>query len=166
MNRLSTPPTNSKTAVLDRLRSRPIDAPPLPVVDASKLTQFDDPVAHFVEMLKLVGGEAHLIDQPAEAKLILESIDVFKDAKRVASLVSTQIKRRSVCRTEIFEQGLIRQASFLKRHHATSVGDLVAKVLLNNKCQLASSRSSHPSQNVPQELAQNQRIGPCKFRST
>lgn len=80
-------PSNSKTAVLDRLRTRPVKVPPLPDIDGDKLVHFDDPVEHFSEVLKLVGGEAHLVDGPEDARQILEAIDVFRDAERVASLV-------------------------------------------------------------------------------
>lgn len=84
---MTTPTTRSKTAILDRLQSQPIEAPPLPDVDASQLSQFDDPIANFVEVLKLVGGEAHLVEQPGEVQQILDSIDVFQNAQRIASLV-------------------------------------------------------------------------------
>lgn len=84
--------TKSRNAILDRLRSRPIDSLPLPDTDASKLTQFDDPVANFVEMLTVVGGEAHLIQRPQETKQILDSIPVFTDAQRIASLVPEAVE--------------------------------------------------------------------------
>ena len=78
--------TNSKTAILDRLKSRPVDSLPLPALDASKLTRWDDPVTKFVEMLSAVGGDAHFIERPEEAKQVLESTAVFTDAKLIASL--------------------------------------------------------------------------------
>jgi L-lactate dehydrogenase complex protein LldG len=87
MSSLMTASTSSKNKILDRLRSRPIDSLTLPTVDVSKLTRFDDPVAKFVEMLAMVGGEAHFIERPEEAKQILDAIDVFADAKQIASLV-------------------------------------------------------------------------------
>lgn len=79
--------TNSRRAILDRLRSWPVDASPLPKVDTSQLTHFDDPVAQFVELLKTVGGDAHLISRAEEARPILDSIPVFRNAKHIASLV-------------------------------------------------------------------------------
>jgi len=87
-----TPNTGSRRAILDRIRTRSLDSLPLPEVDASKLTQFDDPVAKFVELLAAVGGDAHFIQRAEEAKQILDSIAVFSNAKQVASLVPEAVE--------------------------------------------------------------------------
>lgn len=73
--------------MLDRLHSRIVDAPPLPEVDASLLTRFDDPLARFADSLAFVGGELHHVDSPGQAHDILAAIPVFRDASRIASLV-------------------------------------------------------------------------------
>jgi len=72
---------------MDRLESRLVDGPGLPVVDPSRLTEFEAPLEQFCTMLRMVGGEPHLIDRPEQAAAILEDIPVFADATRVASLV-------------------------------------------------------------------------------
>ncbi len=82
----------SRRSILDRLDSRPIDSASLPGLDDSKLTQFDDPVEKFAEMLGLVGGQAHLIDQAGQASEILAQTDVFADAKRIASVVPEAVE--------------------------------------------------------------------------
>ncbi len=84
--------TTSRRAILDRLATRPVDVPPLLEVDASKLTLFEDPMAKFVEMLTFVGGEAHFIDRPQQAKEILDTFPVFAEADRVASLVPEAVE--------------------------------------------------------------------------
>jgi L-lactate dehydrogenase complex protein LldG len=87
-----TPQTKSKRAIMDRIGTRIIDSAPLPTLDSSKLTHFDDPLAKFIEMLTLVGGQAHCIDGAQEAKAILDSIPVFADAHQVASLVPAAVE--------------------------------------------------------------------------
>ena len=79
--------TSSRRAIMDRLESSLVDGPELPVVDPKQLTEFEDPLEHFASMLRMVGGQVHLIDGPEEAVAILEAIPVFAAAKRVASLV-------------------------------------------------------------------------------
>lgn len=79
--------TSSKRSIMDRLNSRIVEAPDLPTPDASRLVQFDDPLAKFCEMLSFVGGEAHLVESYAEVAERLNAIEVFKSATRIASLV-------------------------------------------------------------------------------
>lgn len=74
-----------KQSILDRLKGRFVEAPELPAVDRSRLIQFDDPIEHFQEMLRFVGGEPHVVESPEQVRGILEEIDVFKDARRIAS---------------------------------------------------------------------------------
>lgn len=84
MNRSSS--HSSRTAILDRIRTRRIDAPPVPDLDASKLTTFDDPVDKFLEMSNFVGGQPHQIDSEQEIAAILSELAAFKSAKKIVSL--------------------------------------------------------------------------------
>ena len=77
----------SRRTILERLRSEPLAVPPLPVIDASRLTRFEDPVAKFVEMLTFVGGHAHLVESHDEIAGILKQIAEFQSAKEIVSLV-------------------------------------------------------------------------------
>lgn len=77
----------SRQKILDRLRSRTVATAALPEIDDARLTTFDDPIAKFCEMLGLVGGESHLVDSPDEIPQALETIEAFRDASRVGSVV-------------------------------------------------------------------------------
>ncbi|OUT63605.1 MAG: hypothetical protein CBB71_00160 [Rhodopirellula sp. TMED11] len=77
--------TSAKRAVMDRLRTTPIDVPALPEIDLDRVIEFEDPIAKFSEMLALVGGQAHVVDDIAEVKTILDQIAVYRDARRVVS---------------------------------------------------------------------------------
>lgn len=79
------PDSAGKQAILDRIRGRFVKAPELPTIDPARLIHFDDPVEHFQEMLRFVGGEPHLVDTPDQVREVLEGIEVFKDARRIAS---------------------------------------------------------------------------------
>lgn len=81
------PNTKSRRAILDRLESWPLPSTPLPAVESSKLTRFSDPLAKFIEMLELVGGQAHSVEHADQASEVLQSIPAFSSAERVASLV-------------------------------------------------------------------------------
>lgn len=74
-----------KQAILDRLRGTFIEGPALPEINPDRLIHFDDPVEKFREMLRFVGGESHLVDSPQQVREILEGIEVFKNAQRIAS---------------------------------------------------------------------------------
>lgn len=82
----------SRQSILDRLRSRPLDAPSLPEVDATMLTQFENPVAKFSEMLEMVGGTAHQIDHPSQIEGILRSLPEYSSARQIASLVPDAVE--------------------------------------------------------------------------
>ncbi|QDT10562.1 LutC/YkgG family protein [Planctomycetes bacterium K23_9] len=86
------PSTSSRRGVLDRLNSQSVDVPPLPDPDASKLIQFDDPFERFKESLALVGGEVHEIEHPSQATSILNRIEAFSSAQRVASVLPAAVK--------------------------------------------------------------------------
>jgi L-lactate dehydrogenase complex protein LldG len=79
--------THSRTGMLDRLRTHPIEGPPLPEVDQQRLMSFDDPLNQFIETLKAVGGEAHLVDAASEVQEILAQVPIFAEAERIASVV-------------------------------------------------------------------------------
>ena len=79
--------TASRQRTLDRLRTRLVAGPELPTTDDQRLIKFDDPLGRFMETLAFVGGEAHLIEQPADAEQILSKIPSFQQAQRIASLV-------------------------------------------------------------------------------
>lgn len=79
--------TASRQAILDRLSSTIIDTPGLPEIDASRMIRYDDPLEHFQETLRGVGGHPHLVDSPDQIRDILGQIEVFADAKRIASTV-------------------------------------------------------------------------------
>ncbi len=81
------PTTTSRRSIMDRLESRLVDGPELPEVDPQRLTEFEDPVKQFCDLLRMVGGEPHLIDHPEQATAILDQIPVFATASRIASLV-------------------------------------------------------------------------------
>ncbi len=77
----------AKREILDRIEAKHVDVPPLPDVDMSQVIQFEDPYAKFDEMLTMVGGQAHFVSSADEIMGVLNSIDVFRDATRIASLV-------------------------------------------------------------------------------
>ncbi len=79
--------TTSRRAIMDRLQGQTVNAPDLPNVDTNLVTTFEDPLAHFCQMVEAVGGQPHRVERPEEATKILEAIPVFSQATRVASLV-------------------------------------------------------------------------------
>ncbi|MGB7344941.1 MAG: LUD domain-containing protein [Pirellulaceae bacterium] len=84
--------TDSRRGILDRLNTQSLDVPALPDADVKKLIRFDDPLKRFEEVLATVGGEMHLIDHPGQAAEILAGIEVFADAKRIASVVPDAVQ--------------------------------------------------------------------------
>ncbi|TWT98883.1 LutC/YkgG family protein [Neorhodopirellula pilleata] len=81
----ASPDSPGKQAILDRLRGTFIEGPALPEIDPARLIHFDDPVEKFQEVLRFVGGEPHLVDSPQQIREILNGIEVFKNAHRIAS---------------------------------------------------------------------------------
>ena len=81
------PRPDSRQAILDRLRSMPVDTAPLPDVDPTRLVQFDDPIAKFAEMLETVGGQLHHVDGPEQIGQKLDSIKEFSTARQIVSMV-------------------------------------------------------------------------------
>ncbi|MCM2371123.1 LutC/YkgG family protein [Aporhodopirellula aestuarii] len=78
-------PSGSKQVILDRLRGRVVESPGLPELDPDRLIRYPDRVSQFCETLKFVGGESHFVDSPAQIREILEGIEVFSAADRIAS---------------------------------------------------------------------------------
>ena len=56
----------SRQVIFDRLRVRPIASTPLPAPDASRMVNYYDPLAKFIEILTEVGGLVHCVNDPAE----------------------------------------------------------------------------------------------------
>ncbi len=75
----------SKQLILDRLRGRAVPSDGLPEVDPGRLIKFDDRIRQFQETLEFVGGESHLVESPEQVREILERIDAFSSADRIAS---------------------------------------------------------------------------------
>ncbi len=75
----------SRQTILDRLRGRTVEGPDLPEIDANRLVRFGDPIAQFQETLSFVGGQAHMVDSPQQIAEILGEIEVFANARRIAS---------------------------------------------------------------------------------
>lgn len=86
------PHTSNRQAILDRLRAFPVAAEPLPVVDSGMLTEYDDPLVKFSELLGSVGGQLHEVGDSSEIEKILASLSAFKDAKQIASLVPSAVQ--------------------------------------------------------------------------
>ncbi len=81
------PTRGSRQAILDRIRSKTVPAPEPSGIDEAQLTTFNDPVGQFLEMLAIVGGEAHLADSPGQIADALREIPEFRDAQQIASMV-------------------------------------------------------------------------------
>ena len=82
----------SRQAILDRLDSRIVPSDPLPDWSDEEFVRFDDPVAQFVDLLKFVGGEAHFVERADQIEAILLQIPVYREAKRIASVVPEAVE--------------------------------------------------------------------------
>lgn len=107
--------TESRQAILDRIKTKAVAAPPLPDVDLNQTIQFDDPLEKFVEMLGFVGGEAHIVDSYDEIRRILDGIEVFRDAGRIVSLDPQAV------------QGNVDVARIVDPHELSSVDWTIAR---------------------------------------
>lgn len=87
-----TPETSARESILDRIRTRHVDAPPLPDVELDRVVEFEDPFAKFEEMLGMVGGQVHRVQTADEVRPILAEIPVFAEARRVVSLVPEAVQ--------------------------------------------------------------------------
>lgn len=77
----------SRQAILDRLRTKPVSSKPLPDIDLTRMSRFDDSLAKFREMLGFVGGESHLVDSVSQVGDVLADVPEFDSASQVVSLV-------------------------------------------------------------------------------
>ena len=84
--------TDSRRAMLDRLRSRHVPSASLPEIDTARLIHFDDPLAKFIEMVSAVGGAAHLVDHPEEVAERLTATEAFTASGRIASTVPEAVR--------------------------------------------------------------------------
>ena len=87
MSQHSSANPSARTAILDRLRTRLVDSPPLPDMKSAELIDFEDRELQFCEMVRLVGGTCHQVKTPAEVEAILSELTPFREAKRVISTV-------------------------------------------------------------------------------
>ncbi|MCC9602562.1 LUD domain-containing protein [Stieleria sp. JC731] len=79
--------TPSRRAILDRIKTQPVEGPALPDVDPNIVIAFDDPVAKFQEMLIAVGGQSHVVSSYEAVGKTLQTFDEFASAKHLVSLV-------------------------------------------------------------------------------
>ena len=77
----------SKEEILKAIRENMPEPAELPSLDQT-WQQFDDPVNHFCEMVRAVGGDAHQVDSFSEAENILKQTDPFTQAEKISSLVN------------------------------------------------------------------------------
>ena len=84
--------TTARQSILDRLKTRKIPGPELPHVDLERVIAYDDPLAAFESSLASVGGEAHVVSSFDEVSRILDSIEVYRSARRVVSLVPEAVE--------------------------------------------------------------------------
>ena len=61
----------SRQVILDRLSVRPSASTPLPEFQQSRLVQYNDPLAKFNEILTMVGGRVHCVDDKSDIGLLL-----------------------------------------------------------------------------------------------
>lgn len=78
--------TNSRQAILDRIRTRVVAGPDLPNIDPDALIRFEDPVTQFCKAVQLVGATCHRITDPFQAQQVLQELSPFREARRIASL--------------------------------------------------------------------------------
>lgn len=77
---------SSKQDILARVRQHAPTPTPLPDLDADWIT-YDDPVAHFAEVLKTVGGTSLRVSDPAAIRGEIEALPQFAEAKRIVCTV-------------------------------------------------------------------------------
>jgi L-lactate dehydrogenase complex protein LldG len=76
----------SRNDILGRLRRRLPMSTPLPDLTGPWQT-FDDPHAHFAQVLAGVGGQCHVVPNAQAADEMLRSLPVWQEAKKTASCV-------------------------------------------------------------------------------
>lgn len=84
---MSTIRSNSRQAILDRLRSITVD-PVLPFqLQADRLVRYDDPLAQFIEVVQSVGAQVQLADSTEQIAAALRQDAEFAAAPQVCSLL-------------------------------------------------------------------------------
>ena len=84
--------SESRRAVLDRIRTRMVEGPALPEIDAAQLISFDDPVAQFCKAAEGVGAACHRVSDLSEVEEILMRLEPYRKARRIASIVPEAVK--------------------------------------------------------------------------
>ena len=79
--------TSSRQAILDRIRTRAVEGPPLPEIDHSQLITFESLIDQFCKAAEGVGAACHRVSRYADVNDTLMDLDPFRSARRVASLV-------------------------------------------------------------------------------
>jgi L-lactate dehydrogenase complex protein LldG len=72
----------SKADILVRIRRNLTPASPLPELDEAWIT-YDDPQAHFLEVLEAVGGHGQVVADPGDLEGTLHELPCLADAQRV-----------------------------------------------------------------------------------
>lgn len=83
--------SESRRAVLDRIRTRQVDGPELPEIDHDQLISFDDLTEQFCAAAAGVGAACHRVSQLSDVREILMQLEPFRAARRIASLVPEAI---------------------------------------------------------------------------
>ncbi len=77
---------SSKETILAAIRKNKPEPTELPSLNQD-WQRFEDPIEHFCDMLKAVGGLAYEVKNLAEAKDILKQIECFTQANKISSMV-------------------------------------------------------------------------------
>jgi len=76
----------SKADILSRIRRNLTPASPLPELDEAWIT-YDDPQAHFLEVLESVGGHGQIVTDESELDGVLRELACLADAQRIVCTV-------------------------------------------------------------------------------
>ena len=79
--------TSSKEAILSAIRDNKPESKPLPNLDQD-WQQFENPIEHFCDVLKTVGGIAHQVKNLEQAQQILMQSELFTQASKISSQVT------------------------------------------------------------------------------
>ena len=85
-------PSDSRGAILDRLRTRIVAGPPLPEIDQAQLIQFDDLAGQFEASATMVGAAVHRVQNAGQIAAWLNELQPYRDASRVASLAPEYVE--------------------------------------------------------------------------
>lgn len=76
----------ARAAMLGAVRRQPLPAQPLPELEQNWV-RYDDPVAHFAEVLRSVGGRCVMVRDAEQIQRELEGLAEYASARQVCSLV-------------------------------------------------------------------------------